>query len=136
MSVITGFAKRFAALEDRVAAVETTQPNVNINVDNLAFGLQDRLYRSSNVIIYGVVENRNMPNRDAIMQILFPMPGLDLTHITATRAGKLAKVLVLFQCVCHRCRMLFGYFKTGDYCLMVSTLQLIKPWIRRSSFVQ
>ena len=90
ISVITEFADRFTAFEDRVASVEQVQPNVKINVDNLAFELQERIYRSSNNIVYGLPESRNISDHDAIMQIILPMPGLDLASVTATRSHRQA----------------------------------------------
>ena len=76
------------ALEDRVVTVEKAQPNVNINVDSLTFELQERIYRANNVIIYRVPKNRNISDYDAVVQLLVPIPGLDLTRVTVNRSRR------------------------------------------------
>ena len=72
INVVAEFTERFATLENRVAAIEENQqPTENVNVDNLAQELQDRIFRSRNILVYGIPEDIQMPERDRIMQIFF-----------------------------------------------------------------
>ena len=88
IDVLTELNDRFATLENQIAGVENSQPASNVNIANLAAELQDRIYRSSNIIIYGVPENQQMPDSDAVMQILLPIPGIDVTNLTVVRARR------------------------------------------------
>ena len=86
IDVLMELKDRFATLENRITGVENSQTASNVNIDNLATELQNRIYRSSNIIIYGVPSNQQIPDRDAVMQILLPIPGIYVTNLTVVRA--------------------------------------------------
>ena len=64
----------------------------NVNIDNLAFDIQDRLARSRNIILYGVNEIQGASQQsdsEQVATILSRVPGLDLSNIVTRRLGKL-----------------------------------------------
>ena len=82
-------------LDNRVAALENQVPPPqppNVNIDNLAFEIQDRLARSRNIILYGVNEMQGASQQsdsEQVATILSRVPGLDLSNIVTRRLGKL-----------------------------------------------
>ena len=66
INVVTDLTERFVS-QNSIAAVKTSQPIPDISIDILASELQDIIHRCSNISIYGVPENQQIPDRDAVI---------------------------------------------------------------------
>ena len=83
-------------LDNRVAALENNNvnpapPQQPIDINNLAYELQDRLARSRNIILYGIVEvqgTSQVNDTEQAASILSRIPGIDLSNVVVRRLGK------------------------------------------------
>ena len=90
---IAELAERVDNIDSRVAALESRQQAAPPlpNIDNIAAEIRDRLQRSQNIIIYGVLENIGAPHTtdlESVTSLLTRVPGINLTNIVARRLGK------------------------------------------------